>query len=205
MRSRPFCFGHLVAARAVPSVGHFAPASSPASLGQAEAERAASGWTLTFGLVTNDMPGSKSIPACGGPFPEWLSGRVQHVRFEPKTDQRGTLLPIEMDDVPFPVRRLFVIAPNEAGEVRGGHGHRDGRQLLVCLDGEIEISLREGEHSHTMVLRADGNSLLIEAGVWSRQTYADAGSRLLVLSDQRFEDVQYLADPQDAGQARQPE
>ena len=155
-----------------------------------------------FGLVTNDMPRSKSIPSFANPLPDWLSGRVQHVRFEPRTDRRGTLLPIEMDDVPFPVRRLFVIAPNDAGEVRGGHGHRDGRQLLVCLDGEIEISLREGGHSHTIILQPDGNSLLIEAGVWSRQTYANTGSRLLVLSDQRFDEVQYLDDPQDAGPSR---
>ena len=148
------------------------------------------------------MPSSKSIPSFAGTLPDWLSGRARHVHFEPRTDRRGTLLPIEMDDVPFPVRRLFVIAPNDAGEVRGGHGHRDGRQLLVCLEGEIEISLRENGHSHTIVLRADGNSLLIEAGVWSRQTYANAESRLLVLSDQRFDEVQYLVDPQDAGPAR---
>ena len=105
------------------------------------------------------------------------------------------LLPIELDDVPFAVRRIFVISPEDAGEIRGGHSHRDGRQLLVCLDGEIEVAVREAGHTHGIKLRPDGVALLIEAGLWSQQTYANTGSRLLVLSDQRFNEVEYVSEP----------
>ncbi len=123
------------------------------------------------------------------------------MRFAPQIDRRGMLLPIELDDVPFAVRRIFVISPEDASEVRGGHGHREGRQLLICLDGEIEVKMQEAGHAHAIVLRPDGVSLLLEAGLWSQQTYADAGSRLLVLSNQRFDEVEYIADPQDGAPA----
>lgn len=105
------------------------------------------------------------------------------------------LLPIELKDIPFVVRRIFVISPSDAGEIRGGHSHRDGRQLLVCLDGEIEVSLQEAGRAHAIVLRPDGASLIVEAGLWSQQTYTSASSRLLVLSDQSFDDVKYVSEP----------
>lgn len=105
------------------------------------------------------------------------------------------LLPIELEDIPFVVRRIFVISPGDAGEIRGGHSHRNGRQLLVCLDGEIEVSLQEAGRAYATTLRPDGVSLIIEAGLWSQQTYASASSRLLVLSDQNFDDVEYVSEP----------
>lgn len=105
------------------------------------------------------------------------------------------LLPIELEDIPFAVRRIFVISPGDAGEIRGGHSHRNGRQLLVCLDGEIEVSLQEAGRTHAVTLRPDGVSLIIEAGLWSQQTYTNASSRLLVLSDQSFDDVEYVSEP----------
>ncbi len=141
------------------------------------------------------MRSGDSPPSSTAGLPEWLCGRAQFLRFAPQADQRGMLLPIELEDIPFVVRRIFVISPGDAGEIRGGHSHRNGRQLLVCLDGEIEVSLQEAGCTHAVTLRPDGVSLIIEAGLWSQQTYASASSRLLVLSDQNFGDVEYVSEP----------
>lgn len=141
------------------------------------------------------MRSGDSPPSSAAGLPDWLCGRAQFLRFAPQADQRGTLLPIELEDIPFVVRRIFVISPGDAGEIRGGHSHRNGRQLLVCLDGEIEVSLQEAGCTHAVTLRPDGVSLIIEAGLWSQQTYASASSRLLVLSDQNFDDVEYVSEP----------
>ena len=40
-------------------------------------------------------------------------------RFPVFADQRGTLLPVELHEVPFPVARVFVVHGSASGQPRG--------------------------------------------------------------------------------------
>ena len=42
------------------------------------------------------------------------------------TDERGTLSAVDLDSLPFRVRRLFRVSGVPAGTCRGGHGHVRG-------------------------------------------------------------------------------
>lgn len=123
-----------------------------------------------------------------------FEGLARRVPLPARTDARGRLLPLEFDHLPFTPRRVFTVADVPAGTVRGGHGHRAGQQLLVGLQGRIEILLRHGPREATTVLLPAGPGLLLQAGVWCRQTYAQAHSVLLVFASEPYDPASYVED-----------
>jgi hypothetical protein len=77
--------------------------------------------------------------------------------------------------------------------VRGEHGHHAGQQLLVCLQGSIEIWLRYRQQEASLVLLPGEPGLLLQAGVWCRQTYVQAHSVLLVLASEPYDPASYFS------------
>ena len=128
----------------------------------------------------------------------WFGGRARRVRLERLRDARGELMPLPFDRLPFVPRRVFVVRDVPRGTVRGGHGHRSGQQLLVCLHGEIRARLQAGGEAVDLVLAADADGLLVGPGVWCAQTYAAPDSVLLVLASDPYDPSSYLAAPEDA-------
>ena len=127
----------------------------------------------------------------GRPGAAWFGGAARLVPCHVHVDQRGALLPLEFDQLPFRPRRVFTVAGVPAGTVRGGHGHRAGQQLLFCLQGRIEALLRWRNEQARSVLVQGGPGLLIGLGVWCRQTYLDEGSVLLVLASEPYDPRAY--------------
>jgi dTDP-4-dehydrorhamnose 3,5-epimerase-like enzyme len=68
------------------------------------------------------------------------------------TDDRGTLVPIELSEIPFEVKRLFFVNNVPENVIRGNHAHFKTKQILICLTGKIEIILDDGNQkiSHTL-------------------------------------------------------
>ena len=126
--------------------------------------------------------------------PPSLAGLARLVPLVSHANERGCLLPLEFGDLPFVPRRVFTVSEVPPGTVRGGHGHRMGEQLLVCLQGRVEVLLRRGPLEAMAVLLPAGPGLLVPAGVWCRQTFVDAHSVLLVLASEPYDPASYFED-----------
>ena len=107
-------------------------------------------------------------------------------------DDRGSLLPVDFDNMPFVPRRLFTVAGMPAGTIRGEHGHHIGQQLLICLHGSIDILLRSKSEEAHITLLPDGLGLLIGSNIWCRQTYVTDKSVLLVLTSESYNPDSYF-------------
>ena len=68
-------------------------------------------------------------------LPSFFDGRARLVACPIVTEPRGALLPLHLAELPFVPRRVFAITDVPVGTERGGHAHRSGMQLLVCLQG----------------------------------------------------------------------
>ena len=128
----------------------------------------------------------------------WFSGSARLVAVERHVDARGALVPLEFDRLPFAPRRLFTVSGVPAGTRRGGHAHRRGQQLLVCLQGRVDLRLRLEDEEVSATLAADGPAMLIGAGIWCEQTYVDEGSVLLVVSSEPYDPASYVDHWQEA-------
>lgn len=107
-------------------------------------------------------------------------------------DERGSLTPMTFDDVGFSVARTFVVsAPRDA--VRGGHAHRRLRQVLFRASGTIDVDVSHGGARARLTLDEHHPAVLIEAGVWARQTYLDDHSTLIVFADGPYDAGDYVS------------
>jgi hypothetical protein len=100
-------------------------------------------------------------------------------RFEAFTDERGTLVPIELADAAFAPRRVFVVAAPAAGATRGGH-QVTCREQVVLVSGRAELHIND----RTEVLDQPGATLLIEPGETMSYDLAPGGSTIVVLADE---------------------
>ncbi len=120
-----------------------------------------------------------------------LRSHVECMRFEPVRDERGALWPVAFAALPIrPVRAFVVEAPE--GAVRGGHAHAAGGQLLICINGRIDIEISLQAASQTFPLGAGGEALLIRSPAWARQIYRAQDARLLVLCDTPYYPESYI-------------
>jgi dTDP-4-dehydrorhamnose 3,5-epimerase-like enzyme len=116
---------------------------------------------------------------------------VTSVPLVPNVDERGRLLELDFDALPFTVRRVFMITDVPAGTKRGGHRHRSDAQALMCIRGRIDVELRQGEARTTVTLTPDAGGLYIPAGIWAAQWYVEDGSALVVLASEPFDPDNY--------------
>lgn len=121
----------------------------------------------------------------------FFDGRARLIPMSGHGDRRGLLLPFDFAQLPFAPRRAFSVSNVPAGEVRGRHAHRHGEQLLVCLQGSIEILMRYQDDAETLTLEPGTPGLLIGTGVWCQQTYLSAGSVLLVFASHPYDPQSY--------------
>jgi hypothetical protein len=113
-----------------------------------------------------------------------LVTRTRHLRVH--ADPRGVLLPVDLDDVPFPVRRIFVVTGPEGGAERGGH-LVSCHELVVLVAGraEIRIGADAEELPETVVLDQPGDA--VQLGPDEFMAYSLGGaSSILVLADRAY-------------------
>jgi UDP-2-acetamido-3-amino-2,3-dideoxy-glucuronate N-acetyltransferase len=105
----------------------------------------------------------------------------------------GTLLALELpDDFNIQVRRMFVVNSVPPMESRGDHAHRECVQILTCVDGEIEVTVDNGNDSWTFLLSPEGSSLCIPPGLWATQKYLRTTSTLVVLASHHYDEGDYF-------------
>lgn len=101
------------------------------------------------------------------------------------TDERGTLLPIELDEVPFAVRRVFVVHGAADAPPRGGHVVPcDELVVLVC--GSATFQVRCGESERTVPLTERGERILLRPGDHVAYELDGPASAILVLASEPF-------------------
>jgi hypothetical protein len=108
-----------------------------------------------------------------------LTGFPSHV------DDRGTLVPIELDHVGFVVRRVFAVVGPPGGSVRGEHVSTC-RELIILVSGEAEVSIGTGADKRTLALARPGSTAEVRSGDYVRYRLHDERAVIVVLADEAY-------------------
>lgn len=111
-------------------------------------------------------------------------------------DERGELFPIEMNNVPFSPKRVFVISGVPKNSTRGNHAHFKTNQYIICIKGKILIGIDDGERKEEKIIN-QGESILIPNMVWDYQKFLTGEDILLSLCDTSYDEKDYILDIQD--------
>ena len=111
------------------------------------------------------------------------------------TDPRGNLTVAEgLQHIPFDTKRAYWVYDVPGGESRGGHAHRQCRELLVAVSGAFHVTLDNGKEKETFLLNHPWQGLLIETGIWRTLEDFSSGAVCLVLASEPFEEEDYIYD-----------
>jgi dTDP-4-dehydrorhamnose 3,5-epimerase-like enzyme len=110
-------------------------------------------------------------------------------------DLRGMLSAGEIGiDVPFEVKRYFVVFGVPGKEVRGEHAHRTLHQFLVCVHGECHVVADDGDNRQEFVLDHPSVGVYLPPMVWATQYKYTENAVLLVLASERYDASDYVRD-----------
>ena len=113
-------------------------------------------------------------------------------------DPRGNLTVAEgLKNVPFNIKRVYWLYDIPAGEGRGGHAHKQIKQLLIAVSGSFHVTLDNGKEKQTYLLNHPYQALLIDTGIWRTLDDFSSGAVCVVLASDWYEEEDYIYDYND--------
>lgn len=94
--------------------------------------------------------------------------------------------------IPFDVQRIYYLYDIPGGESRGGHAHKELRQLIVAASGSFTVILDDGKVKRKFVLNRPYQGLLIVPGIWRTLDDFSSGAVCLVLASHVYDETDYI-------------
>jgi len=113
------------------------------------------------------------------------------VNLDKHTEQDGSLVPLEFEDVPFIPKRIFYVKNVPIKTERGGHAHFKTKQFLICVKGIIVVKLHDGfdETEHTL---QEDEGIYIPSLIWDSQIFMTGSDILLSLCSTNYDEKDYI-------------
>ena len=135
-----------------------------------------------------------STPAEVGVSPTRVAGVTLH-RLPHVHDLRGNLSFGEIgEQVPFEVKRYFLVYSVASKEIRGEHAHRSLHQFLICTHGRCHVVADDGVNRQEFVLDAPTIGLHLPPMVWGIQYKYSDDAVMLVLASAKYDPASYIRD-----------
>lgn len=109
------------------------------------------------------------------------------------SDRKGNISVVENGkDVPFDVKRTYYLYDVPGGESRGGHAHKELRQLIIAASGSFNVTLDDGHVKRTFNLNRPYQGLYVMPGIWRTLDDFSSGAVCLVLASERYDENDYI-------------
>lgn len=96
--------------------------------------------------------------------------------------------------VPFEIARIYYLYDVPGGGARGGHAHRNLRQMLIAMSGSFEVLLDDGEEKAAYTLNRSYNGLLLAPMIWRELVNFSSGSVCMVIASDVYDEDDYFRD-----------
>jgi hypothetical protein len=103
-------------------------------------------------------------------------------------DERGELLAVELERLPFDARRVFIASSPPDGATRGNHAIPCA-QLMILVSGRAEVELGPDADrlAAPVILDTPGASLALPVGHYVRYRLDGPASQVLVLAAEAYQ------------------
>ena len=96
--------------------------------------------------------------------------------------------------IPFEIKRFFLVSGVASAEIRGEHAHRALYQFLVCAHGSCEVIADDGQNRQSFLLDDPSIAVLLPPMVWGVQHRFTSDAVLLVLASEKYDPTEYIRD-----------
>jgi len=114
----------------------------------------------------------------------------------PGHNEDGVLVPVEVEkQIPFKIKRIFyVYGVEDCLLTRGCHAHHKTKQVLICLNGKIEVTCKDGTEEKKFLLESPQQAIYIPEMIWDEQKYSTPDSILLSICSTQYDPKDYIND-----------
>tara|TARA_R110002072_G_scaffold13418_7_gene56205 strand:+ start:38703 stop:39116 length:414 start_codon:yes stop_codon:yes gene_type:complete len=113
-------------------------------------------------------------------------------------DPRGNLTFIEGGEhIPFDIQRVYYLYDVPGGSERGGHAHKNLKQLIIAMSGSFDVVLDDGFEQKRYHLNRSHYGLYIDTMVWRELDNFSSGSVSMVLASNKYSEDDYVRDYQE--------
>jgi UDP-2-acetamido-3-amino-2,3-dideoxy-glucuronate N-acetyltransferase len=130
--------------------------------------------------------------------PEKRTGKVAAVNLHCLSeveDMRGNLSVGEIGkDIPFSLKRYFLVYEVPNSEVRGEHAHKECHQFLIAVKGSVKVVVDDGSSREEFILNRRNFGLHLPPMIWGIQYGYSADAVLLVLASHLYDANDYIRD-----------
>jgi hypothetical protein len=110
-------------------------------------------------------------------------------------DPRGNLTFIEgKSHVDFDIQRVYYLYDVPGGSERGGHAHKELRQLIIAMSGSFDVLLDDGSEKKRFHLNRSYEGLYVCPMIWRELDNFSSGSVCMVLASNRYAESDYYRD-----------
>jgi acetyltransferase-like isoleucine patch superfamily enzyme len=120
---------------------------------------------------------------------------VEFVEFPEFSDARGNLTVTDLPgELPFIVKRLFMVYEVPSKNVRGEHAHKELHEILICMHGRCSVIVEDGQNRYEVDLDRPTLGLHIPPMTWTTQYKFSSDAVLLVLASDIYKADDYIRD-----------
>lgn len=110
-------------------------------------------------------------------------------------EPRGNLTFIESSrHIPFDIKRVYYLYDVPGGAERGGHAHKEMKQLIVAMSGSFDVVLDNGTEKKRYHLNRSYYGLYIAPMIWRELDNFSSGSVCLSLVSTWYDESDYYRD-----------
>lgn len=108
-------------------------------------------------------------------------------------NRAGNITIVEgQENVPFDVKRIYYLYDIPGGADRGGHAHKELKQLIVAASGSFDVMLDDGINKKNVTLNKPDYGLMVVPGIWRELMEFSSGAICLVLTSESYQEEDYI-------------
>ncbi len=119
--------------------------------------------------------------------------QIQLINLPKILDPRGNLSFLEgLNQLPFPIKRLYWIYDVPAGEARGGHAFKQQSEFVIALSGSFDVVIDNGNEIIKYSLSRSYYGLYLPNMLWRTLENFSTNSLALIFSSTHFSENDYI-------------
>ena len=95
-------------------------------------------------------------------------------------------------NIPFEIKRIYYLYDIPGGESRGGHAHKELKQLIVAASGSFDVLLDDGTNKKIVRLNRPDFGLLVVPGIWRELMEFSSGAICMVMASKPYDKSDYI-------------
>lgn len=110
-------------------------------------------------------------------------------------DARGSVTILERaSEIPFEVRRAFLITNVPPGATRGEHANMRASQLIVCASGALTVRVEDDMSARSIPISSHAGAVLVPPTLWMELRDFAPGTVVVVLADTDYRESSRVRD-----------